>query len=130
MISEELRNYIQLVEDGERNGLLHEMANIGPHRHGIDRVYISVGSIEHAKHWLRIKVSNIPGKYDKYDNFVIQMPSLDYDPSAVAPWITPKIMKQIFEWIKLNQKLLYDYEFGIVYDTDIFLNSISKVDDE
>lgn len=130
MISEELKKYIQLVEEGESNGLLHEMANIGPHRHGIDKVYISVGSIEHAKHWLRIKVSNIPGKYDKYNNFVIQMPSLDYDQSQVASWITPKIMKKILEWIKLNQELLYNYENGIVYDTDIFLDSISKVDEE
>lgn len=130
MSSEELKKYIQLVEEGESNGLLHEMANIGPHRHGIDKVYISVGSIEHTKHWLRIKVSNIPGKYDKYNNFVIQMPSLDYDQSQVASWITPKIMKKILEWIKLNQELLYNYENGIVYDTDIFLDSISKVSEE
>lgn len=130
MSSEELKKYIQLVEEGESNGLLHEMANIGPHRHGIDKVYISVGSIEHTKHWLRIKVSNIPGKYDKYNNFVIQMPSLDYDQSQVASWITPKIMKKILEWIKLNQELLYNYENGIVYDTDNFLDSISKVSEE
>lgn len=127
MIPEELKKYILLVEDGERNGLLHEMANVGPKRHGIDRVYISVGSIEQAKHWLRIKVSNIPGKYDKKDNFVIQIPSLDYDPEAVAPWITPKIMKRIISWIKLNQKLLHDYETGEIFDTDEFLDGISKV---
>ena len=39
---------------------LHEMANVGPRYHGIDRVYIFVGSIERAPHWLRVKVSNVP----------------------------------------------------------------------
>ena len=61
------------------------------------------------------------------DSFVIQMPSLDYDPSQVAVWITPKIMKQILEWITLNQKLLYDYENGEIEDTEYFLNNLSKV---
>jgi hypothetical protein len=103
------------------------MANVGPQRHGIENVYIYVGSVEKAPHWLRVKVSNVPGRYDRNDSFVIKMPSLDYDPHQVASWITPKIMNKILEWIKLNQKILYDYETGVVTDTDEFLGSLSKV---
>ena len=106
---------------------LHEMANVGPRYHGIDRVYIFVGSIERAPHWLRVKVSNVPGKYDKNNNFTIKMPSLEYDPQQVASWITPKTMKDIIEWIKLNQQVLYDYETDKITDTGDFLDSLSKV---
>jgi hypothetical protein len=126
MISEELRKYIEIVEIEEANGLLHEMANVGPKRHGIENVYIFVGSVENEPHWLRVKVSNTPGKYDRQNNFVIKMPSLDYDPRKVADWITPKIMNKILTWIKLNQDILYDYETGKVTDTDVFLDSLSK----
>lgn len=106
---------------------LHEMANVGPRRHGIENVYIFVGSIEKAPHWLRVKVSNVPGKYDKNNNFSIKMPNLDYDPKQVATWITPKMMKEIIEWIKLNQQVLYDYETGKLTDTDDFLDNLSKI---
>lgn len=127
MTSEELRKYIDLVESEEKNGLLHEMANVGPQRHGIENVYIFVGSVEDEPHWLRVKVSNIPGRYDRKNSFVIKMPSLDYDPKRVAKWITPKIMNKILSWIRLNQDVLYDYETGKITDTDVFLNSLSKV---
>jgi hypothetical protein len=43
-----------------------------------------VGSVEGERHWLRVKVSNVPGKYDRSNNFVIQMPELDYDPKQIA----------------------------------------------
>jgi hypothetical protein len=127
MISEELRKYIDMVRLEESQDLIHEMANISPKRHGIENVHIFVGSVEGESHWLRVKVSNVPGKYDRRNNFVIRMPSLDYNPRQVADWITPKIMNKIKEWIKLNQKLLYDYETGDLTDTDEFLDRISKV---
>lgn len=127
MISEELRKYIALVEQETRADLIHEMANVSPRRHGIDNVYIQVGSVVGGQHWLRVKVSNVPGRYDRNDNFVIQMPSLDYDPSQVADWIGPKTMRKILDWIKLNQQQLADYETGKVSDTDEFLDSLSKV---
>ena len=55
------------------------------------------------------------------------MPSLDYDPAQVPRWIKQDTMKRILEWIKLNQQLLSDYELGNIWDTDEFLNNISKV---
>jgi hypothetical protein len=126
MISEQLRSYIDMVSQELNNDQLHEMARIGSCHHGIENVVIWVGSAN-KQHGLRIKVSNVPNKMRMEDSFVIQMPSLDYDPSKVADWITPKMIKQILQWVVLNQQLLYDYETGEIEDTEYFLNQISKV---
>jgi hypothetical protein len=122
----ELRKYIDMVIEEDKNDLIHEMANVGPKRHGIDNVYIFVGKTN-KQHGLRVKVSRVPGKYDDSDNFIIQMPSLDYDPEQVPRWIKEATMNKILSWIKLNQKLLMDYEQGVIWDTDEFLNDISRV---
>ena len=94
MISEELRKYIDMVNEEYNDDQLFEMANVTAKRHGIENVVIWVGAAP-KQHGLRVKVSNIPNKMDMNNNFVIMMPSLDYDPSQVADWISPKIMKKI-----------------------------------
>ena len=126
MITDELRTYIDMVSTEWESDELYEMANIFPKRHGIENVVIWVGMAP-KQHGLRVKVSNVPNKMSMTDSFVIMMPSLDYDPHQVANWITPKIMNRILDWIKLNQALLSDYETGRLDDTELFLNSISKV---
>ena len=126
MTNDELRKYIDMVDKEWENDQLFEMARVGAKHHGIENVVIWVGSAN-TQHGLRVKVSNVPNKMRMEDSFVIQMPRLDYDPSQVADWITPKMMRQILQWITLNQKLLYDYETGEIEDTEYFLNSISKV---
>ena len=126
MITEELRKYIDMVDQEWENDQLFEMANVFEKRHGIHNVVIWVGATN-KRHGLRVKVSNVPNKMDMANSFVIQMPSLDYDPSQVANWIDQKTMAKILSWIKLNQQLLNDYELGIITDTDDFLNKISKI---
>ena len=106
---------------------LYEMANIHPRYHGIPDVVIWVG-IAPKQHGLRVKVSNVKNKFDPDDNFVVQMPSLDYDHTKVAKWITSDILKGILSWIVLNQKLLVQYETGELSDTGVFLDNISKVE--
>jgi hypothetical protein len=69
----------------------------------------------------------LKNKWSNDDNFVIQLPSLDYDPSQVANWINGNVMKKILEWIVLNQELLYDFEMDKIMYTDQFINKISKV---
>jgi hypothetical protein len=105
---------------------LFEMANIHSNVHGINDVVIWVGKAN-MQHGLRIKISNMKNKFDPQNNFVIQMPSLDYNPNKVAKWITTDVIEKIKSWVKLNQDLLYRYENGELDDTLIFLNSISKV---
>lgn len=126
MISERLREYIDMVLNEEQSDVLHEMANLGPNDHGINDVVIWVGK-SNKQHGLRVKISNSKNRWNNEDNFVIRMPSLDYDPTQVARWITPDIMKKIQQWIVLNQQVLYDFETDKIMYTRDFLNSISKV---
>ena len=126
MITEELRKFINMVDEEWHHDQLFEMANVTSKRHGIENVIIWVGAAP-KQHGLRVKVSNVPNKMDMNDSFVIMMPSLDYDPAQVANWITPKTMKKIAQWIVLNQKVLYEYETGQITDTEEFLNNLSKV---
>jgi len=126
MISDELKKYVNMVLKEEQDDVLHEMANLGSHNHGISDIVIWVGKAN-KQHGLRIKVSNLKNRWSNDDNFVIQLPNLDYDPSQVARWITSDIMKQIMTWIRLNQQVLYDFETDKIMYTDQFINKISKV---
>lgn len=126
MNSEELRKYIDMVLKEEQDDVLHEMANLGSHNHGIQDIVIWVGKAN-KQHGLRIKVSNLKNKWSNDTNFVIQLPSLDYDPNQVARWITSDVMNQIMSWIKLNQQVLYDFETDKIMYTDQFISQISKV---
>jgi hypothetical protein len=126
MISDELRKYVNMVLKEEQDDVLHEMANLGSHNHGISDIVIWVGKAN-KQHGLRIKVSNLKNRWSNDDNFVIQLPNLDHDPSQVARWITSDIMKQIMTWIRLNQQVLYDFETDKIMYTDQFINKISKV---
>ena len=125
-MSSGIKAFIDIVDQEWANDQLYEMANVTSRRHGIENVVIWIGATN-KQHGLRIKVSNIPNKMDMNNNFTIMMPSLDYDHTQVANWITSKIIDKIITWIKLNQQLLYDYELGLITDTDDFLNNIIKV---
>jgi len=126
MNTEQLRKYIDMVILEEQQDVLHEMANLGSHNHGIQDVVIWIGKAN-KQHGLRIKISNLKNRWSNDDNFVIQLPSLDYDPSQVARWITPDIIKKIQQWIVLNQQVLYDFETDKIMYTDQFISQISKV---
>lgn len=126
MITEELRRFLDMVRTEEAQDTLHEMANLGTHNRGIQDVVLWVGKTN-KQHGLRIKVSNSKNRWNNADNFVIRISSLDYDPASVAKWITPAIMSQILNWIKLNQQVLYDFETDKIVFTDQFLASIAKV---
>lgn len=121
-----LLEYTRKVQEEWENDQLFEMANITSRFHGIENVVIWVG-LAPGQHGLRVKVSRVPNKMRMDDSFVIMMPSLDYDPAQVPTWMSGQTMTKILEWIKLNQKLLFDYENGLVDDTGLFLDSISKV---
>ena len=126
MISEELRMYIDMVNEEWNDDQLFEMANLVSEVHGIPNIVIWVGRAP-KQHGLRVKVSNVPNKMDMDNSFVIMMPSLDYDPKQVANWIDQKTIKKILDWIKINQQLLYDYETGLIDDTRLFISQISKI---
>jgi len=105
-MNDELRNYIDKVEQEWATDQLLEIARVSESRHEIPNVVIWVG-LAPEQHGLRIKVSNIPNKMDPSDNFTIQLPSLDYDPKQVANWIDNNTMSKILDWIKHNQQIFY-----------------------
>lgn len=122
----DLQLFEQLCAEEWDTDQLFEMANLHTNAHGIPDVVIWVG-LANKQHGLRVKVSNQKNRFDPTDHFVIQMPSLDYNPNAVASWITTKHLQMIFNWIKLNQQVLVDYENGGLDDTREFLQRISPV---
>ena len=125
-LSDILIEYTKQFQEDWENDQLFEMANVTSRDHGIENVVIWVG-LAPGQHGLRVKVSRVPNKMRMDDSFVIMMPSLDYDPAQVPSWMSGEKISKVLEWIKLNQKLLYDYENGLIDDTRLFLDSISKV---
>ena len=124
-MTEELRKYIDMVLQEEKDDLLMEMANLGKEDHGISHVVIQVGKAN-KQHGLRIKVSNLKDRWSE-DNFVIMMPSLDYDYNSAARWLRGKTMKKILQWVTLNAEVLHDFENDKIIYTRDFLGRISKV---
>ena len=125
-ISDELKKYIEMVNEEFESGLLNEMSNLDSDDHGIENVVIWIGRTN-KQHGLRIKVSNVPNKWDDYDNFTIKIPELDYDYTSVARWIKKDTMDKILSWIKINQPLLYKLEKGEYSSFKKFVDDISKV---
>ena len=86
---------------------LDEMPGLRAAHHGIPNVIIWVG-VTNGAHGMRVKVGTIPGKSIESGSFVIELPSLDYDPRKVPSWITTRTLNEILSWCKLNQDLLDD----------------------
>lgn len=125
-ITEELQSYLEMVIQEEAEDMLYEMANLGDDFHGIPNIVLWLGKTN-KQHGLRIKVSNKKNAFDFNDNFVIRIPSLDYDPTRVANWINAKTMRMILDWIKLNQQVLYDVENSDTMHTNQLIALLSKV---
>jgi hypothetical protein len=120
-------DYRSMVLTESLNDQINEMARIGPQHHGIPNVVIYAGETN-KRHGLRVKISKFKNKWVKGDenNFIIQMPSLDYDPQDVPRWIDENTMAKILGWIKLNQQQLHDFEIGKIMYADDFYAKISK----
>lgn len=95
---------IILTED-----VIAEMARIDPSLSGT-RVVIFVSSRQYVKgkHWARIKVSNVYGKYSADDNFSV---SISKKPIIVAGKrkIKESDLDDVYDWIKLNYEVLMKY---------------------
>ena len=126
MITEELRKYISMVNEEVINDQLNEMANLGREDHGIEHVVIQIGKAN-KQHGLRVKVSNLIDRWSNDENFVIMMPSFDYDPRSVARLMRGVLFKKMGEWIKLNSEVFHDFENDRIVYTRDFLNKISKI---
>lgn len=96
---------------------LCEMARVKPTDSGLPFIiFVSTRDYGIGNHWARIKVSNIPGKYSKEDNFSI---SVD-NPRVVAgkPAYTHSKVQDIIDWVKLNHDPLIKY-WNDEYESDV-----------
>lgn len=105
---------------------LYEMANLSVRYTGIPNIIIWVGA-DPKRHAMRVKVSNIPNRWDSDDNFTITLPMLDVVGTINKKLITGNVLRDIQLWIKLNIETLLAYEQGEIQDTGDFLDRISPI---
>jgi hypothetical protein len=120
----EYLKYATSISDEE----LMEMANISPDKTGIKDVFIWVGPnpTTHWRNWRRIKVSNIPNKFDKKNCFTITVPDFKIIGETNDKLITSKILTDIKKFIKLNMQLICDYSDEKI-STDKLIDNIIKI---
>lgn len=84
----------------ELTDVMYEMANFYPSRTGIGYA-IFFGEVG-GQHGPRIKVSNVPGKFAREDNFTV---SVSKNPEVQTPAsvkVKQWVLKQVFDWVVLN----------------------------
>jgi hypothetical protein len=90
-----------------------EMANLYPASTGLSYA-VWFGEVG-GQHGPRIKVSNVKGKFDQNDNFVI---SVEKEPKLLTPSsmrIKRSELEDLFDWVKLNYDDLM--EMWKIYET-------------
>lgn len=89
------------------NMTLWEMANVHPDETGLKYHIHLYGKDGQTRHGPRVKVSNIPGKFDKSDNFSV---SVSHEPEVMNK-SSCKIPKEhvdaVKDWVKLNHDHLH-----------------------
>lgn len=96
---------------------LLEMANVGEEHTGIPDVVIWLGP-HPKKHYLRVKVSNIPNKACFDDCFTITIPGYRII-GKPAIWIKENILKDIIKWLQINIKPITRYSNNQILTADL-----------
>lgn len=104
---------------------LYEMTNLSPKHTGLDH-HIWISSKGHAKHGPRVKVSNVPGKFDSENSFSM---SVEHEPTHRAGTINIKKehVEKVKDWIKLNHDFLHTAWKSEKMDSEDHLNGIKKI---
>lgn len=121
MISEELRKYVDMVLQEEKNDNIHDIAVLGKQCHGIDNIIIYIGKSNNS---LIVRFSSLKNNIFKKKKFVLRIPHLDYDILDVKKYISNHSMDKIIRWIKLNNLLLQNYEQNENMSSSEFLSMI------
>ena len=104
---------------------LMEMANVSPKKTGIENVYIWFGPNPHT-HGMRVKVSNVPGKYSKEDCFTLTIPKFRTIGKVNNSLITSSVMDDIKMFINLNYALISDFSNELI-STDEFIDGLKSI---
>ena len=105
---------------------LMEMANISPKKTGVKDVYIWFGPNPYS-HGRRIKISNIPNKFSKYDCFTLTIPKFQIIGDVNDKLITTSILNDIKIFVNLNIKLIEDFSDEKI-STDDFVDNLKSIE--
>jgi hypothetical protein len=99
---------------------LLEMANATEKVTGISNVVLWMGP-NPSGHWKRIKVSNVPNKFDGKNCFTITIPDFKII-GDVNKFITVEKLEEIQKFVTLNMQLIIDYSDYKIETLDFLLN--------
>jgi hypothetical protein len=107
---------------------LDEMARVSPSDSGIENIVMFVSSKDYVggSHGPRLKVSNVYGRFDKHDNFSMNiMPP--YNVFAGEVKIKKPLFDDVVDWIKVNRDPLIKL-WNNEYESDSqFYGEIQKI---
>ena len=75
----------------------------------------------------RVKISNVPNKYDGKDCFEISIPNLKIKGNINKNFITDEKMKKLIKFIKINMNLILKYSTSTSLSTSVLLDSLISV---
>jgi hypothetical protein len=104
---------------------LIEMANASYKVTGIPNVVLWIGPNPNS-HGMRIKVSNIPNKFDGGDCFTLTIPDFKIVGVINKKFITNIILNKIKEFVELNMENIVKYS-NYEIETYDFINNLKKV---
>ena len=106
---------------------LYEMARVKTADSGLPCVlFASTKTYVNGRHGPRIKVSNVPGTYSDFDNFVV---TIAKPPVMVAgtPKFKESVVGDIIDWVALNYDSLLKY-WEDKYESDVdFYTDLKKL---
>ena len=103
---------------------LIEMANLSPKITGIENTAIWVGPIPKS-HGMRIKISNVPNKFDGKNCFTLTIPNFKVEGYRDIKHITDDKLNSIEIWVNKHIKAIEDFS-SYKIGTDEFIEMIKS----
>jgi hypothetical protein len=123
------KNYTQKIFEYKDNSLseqeLLEMANATEKVTGIKNIVLWLGP-NPAGHWKRIKISNVPNKFDGKNCFTLTIPEFKIIGEVNTKLIDNEKIEQIKQFVLLNMQLILDYS-DYKIETYDFITQLKKV---
>lgn len=103
---------------------LMEMANVTEKTTGIENVVIWIGP-NPTTHGKRIKISNVPNKFDGKDCFTMTIPDF-FIIGETSKYITQEKIEQIKKFVNLNLEIIIQYSDYLISTEDL-LNNLKSI---
>lgn len=125
-----INKFNQFIKEYKENKILSEqelleMANVSSKVTGIDDIVLWIGPNPNS-HWKRIKVSNVPNKFDGKDCFTLTIPDFRIIGKINKSLIKKDVMDKIIHFVELNIDIISDYS-DYKMETIDMINSLKKV---